>query len=105
MIFNFKNLILFLGISFALLFGIIVLPPFLQNPDIIAAFGAGFVNPYSTGYSLDTIFCWMILTVWVFYEAREKKIRYGWIAVLLGMVPGVATGFALYLIIRIKQNK
>lgn len=105
MLFNFKNLILFLGFTFAVLFGIIVVPPFLKNPDLIAAFGGGFVNPYSTGYSLDTVFCWMILAVWVFEEAKEKKIKNGWIAVLLGIVPGVATGFALYLIIRLKQEK
>ena len=102
---KFKIIISLLGIFFALLFGIIVVPPFLENPDIIAAFGAGFVNPFSAGYSLDAIFCWMILTVWIIYEAREKNIKNGWIAVLLGIIPGVATGFAFYLIIRMKQEK
>lgn len=100
----FKFTVLVLGIGFAILFAIFIIPPFLQNPDIIGAFAAGFVNPYSTGYSLDTIFCWMILTVWISYEAKTKDIRYGWIAAIVGVVPGVATGFALYLLIRMRQE-
>ncbi len=101
----FKFVVLSLGIGFAILFGIIVIPPFLQNPDIVGAFAAGFVNPYSSGYSLDTIFCWMILAVWIIYEAKIKQVRHGWIALILGVIPGVAAGFAFYLLVRMKQSK
>ena len=94
-----------MGLGFAFVFGIIVVPAFLNNPDIIGAFVAGFVNPYSSGYSLDTIFCWMILAVWVLFESKTKGIRYGWITLLLGVIPGVATGFALYLLLRLRQEK
>ncbi|WP_369010820.1 DUF2834 domain-containing protein [Klebsiella pneumoniae] len=34
-----------------------------------------------------------------------KGIRHGWVALLLGVVPGVATGFAVYLLIRLNQEK
>ncbi|HNM03492.1 MAG TPA: DUF2834 domain-containing protein, partial [Leptospiraceae bacterium] len=64
---------------------------------------AGFVNPFAAGYSMDTIFCWLILAIWVAYEARVRQIRYGWVCVLLGIVPGVATGFAFYLLIRMHR--
>lgn len=100
----FRSAVLIFGIGFMILFWLIVIPPFLEKPDIIDAFAKGFVNPYSTGYSLDTIFCWMILVVWIFYEAKTRQIRYGWIAIIIGVVPGVASGFALYLLIRIKQE-
>ena len=101
----FKAVLFILGLGFTLSFCVIVIPPFLSNPDIIEAFAAGFVNPYSSGYSLDTIFCWMILAAWIFYEAKTKHIKYGWIAALIGVIPGVATGFAFYLFLRMKQNK
>ncbi|AJD47101.1 hypothetical protein S7S_03395 [Isoalcanivorax pacificus W11-5] len=80
------------------------MPPLLDNPDILGAALAGFVNPYAAGYATDTIMCWCVLAVWVLYEARATGIKYGWIALVLGVVPGVATGFAIYLLIRLNQQ-
>lgn len=104
----FKNILIVLAILFTLAFCTIVLPPLLGNPDIFAAFAAGFVNPYATGYSLDVFFCWAILAVWVLYEAKHLGVKHGWLCLLLGIVPGVAVGFSLYLILRngqIEQSK
>lgn len=101
----FKFLLFLTGGGFAVIFAVICVPPFLENPDLAAAGMAGFVNPYSSGYALDAIFCWLVLTVWVLYEAKAKGMRHGWIAILLGLVPGVATGFAFYLLIRLGQEK
>ena len=100
----FAILLVLLGAGFALAFCLIVIPPLLANPDIVGAFAAGFVNPYSSGYSLDVITCWCVLAAWVAYEARNDGIRHGWIALLLGIVPGVATGFAVYLLLRLRQQ-
>ena len=86
---------------FTAIFIIVVIPPLIENPDIIGAFSAGFVNPYSSGYSADVICCWLILCIWVIYES--PKLKYGWICLLLGFVPGVAVGFGLYLILRNRQ--
>ena len=97
-------LVALLGASFALAFCWLVLPALWINPDIVGAFAAGFVNPFSSGYALDAIMCWLILAVWVVFEAETKAIKHGWIALLLGIVPGVATGFAAYLIMRIRQR-
>ncbi|MGB0921943.1 MAG: DUF2834 domain-containing protein [Alphaproteobacteria bacterium] len=99
----FITLLSILGIGFAIAFSVIVVPPLVASGDIIAAFGAGFVNPYASGYSLDTLMCWAVLAVWVIYEARSLNIKHGWIALLIGVAPGVATGFALYLILRWRQ--
>lgn len=78
-------------------------PMFIANPDLIGAVKAGFVNPYATGFSTDTICCWLVLAAWVVYEKFEKGIKHGWIALVIGLVPGVATGFALYLVMRMRQ--
>lgn len=94
-----------LAAGFALLFAVVVLPALLESGDVLGAFAAGFVNPYASGYALDAIFCWFVLAVWVVQEARTQDVRHGWIALLLGVVPGVATGFALYLLIRMRQLK
>ena len=100
---RFENLVLTLGILFALAFMIIVVPPLWASGDVFGAFAAGFVNPFASGYSLDVILCALILFVWIAYERRAKGIKHGWIAALLCIVPGVATGFAVYLVMRSRQ--
>ena len=77
----------------------------IGNPDIIGAFAAGFVNPFAVGYSTDVFFCWFVLAVWIWFEASTQAIRHGWICLMLGIVPGVAVGFALYLLLRHSQLK
>lgn len=99
----FHALLTLLGATFAAIFAVLCIPPLLENPDIVAAAMAGFVNPFSSGYALDAIFCWLVLAVWVIHEARTLGIRHGWVALVLGAVPGVATGFALYLLMRARQ--
>ncbi len=93
-----------LGIGFTVFFFTTMGPPFLANPDLLGAFGAGFVNVYSTGYSVDVIVCWLILAVWILHERGTKGIRHGWVCILLGAIPGVATGFTLYLFLRHRQS-
>ncbi|MBL8940789.1 MAG: DUF2834 domain-containing protein [Archangium sp.] len=101
---TFRALLVVLGSTFAVAFTIICVPPLLQTPDVIGALAGGFVNPFATGYSLDTIFCWFVLGAWVAYEAKAHGVRHGWVAVVLGVVPGVATGFAVYLLLRTRQR-
>jgi hypothetical protein len=100
----FRILLWLLALGFAAAFAVIVLPPLLKSPDIVGAFAAGFVNPYASGYALDAILCWCVLAVWVWHEATTAGVRHGWIALLLGIVPGVTTGFAVYLLIRLSQQ-
>jgi hypothetical protein len=100
----FRALLVLFGGGFAVAFVLIVLPPLLREADVIAAFAAGFVNPYATGYALDAILCWCVLAVWVIHEARSAGVRHGWLALVLGIVPGVATGFAVYLLLRLQQK-
>lgn len=99
----YRFLYMALGAAFAIAFGLMVVPALLESGDIVGAFAAGFVNPYASGYALDAILCWCILAVWVVQEAREHHVRHGWVALLLGVAPGVATGFAIYLLIRERQ--
>lgn len=99
----FERLVLTLGVLFALAFMVIVVPPLVQSGDVFGAFAAGFVNPYSSGYSLDVILCALILFVWILYERKSRGIKHGWIAIPLSFVPGVATGFAVYLVLRSRQ--
>jgi hypothetical protein len=91
------------GIGFATYFFITIAPLLIANPDVFAAFKAGYVNPYSSGFATDAIACWMVLAAWVIYEKFEKGIKHGWIALLIGLIPGVATAFALYLAMRMRQ--
>lgn len=100
----FKGLLILLALGFALAFCVMVVPPLLAKPDVIDAALAGFVNPYAAGYATDTIMCWCVLAAWIWYEARTTGMRHGWIALALGVAPGVATGFAVYLLMRLRAG-
>ncbi len=94
-----------LALGFTTVFCVVVLPPLWASGDIVGAFLAGFVNPYASGYSADVLFCWGVLALWVTYEAKVLAVKGGWMCLLLGVVPGVAVGFAVYLIVRMPQIK
>ena len=96
-------LLVSISCGFTIALAVLCVPPLIENPDLIGAVTAGFVNPYASGYALDAICCWCVLAVWVIHEARTRRIRHGWLALLLGVVPGVAVGFAVYLLLRLKQ--
>ncbi|WP_297795741.1 DUF2834 domain-containing protein [uncultured Marinobacter sp.] len=99
----FKATLIVACLFFTGFFALVVVPPLIENFDVWGAFAAGFVNPYSSGYSMDVLVCWAILAAWVVYEAKKYSVRKGWVCLLLGIVPGVAVGFALYLLLREKQ--
>lgn len=99
----FFGLVAAIGGAFTLAFAVVVVPEFLRKPQVFDAFAAGFVNPFAAGYAMDTIACWFVLAVWVVYEAKASGVRHGWVALVLGVVPGVAVGLAAYLLIRFKQ--
>jgi len=100
---QFSVAVIALGLAFTVIFCAVVVPPLIENPDVLGAFAAGFVNPYSSGYSADVIVCYCILAVWIWHEAATLSIRHGWVCLILGLVPGVAVGFALYLLLRQRQ--
>ena len=101
----YRAALLLLGLGFAVAFAVICVPPLIENPDILGALGQGFVNPYATGYSLDVLTCWAVLAVFVLWERQTLGIRHGWIALVLGIAPGVATGFAFYLLLRSRSRR
>jgi len=45
------------AIFFTIIFCLLVVPALISDFDIMGAFAAGFVNPYSSGYSADVILC------------------------------------------------
>jgi len=100
---TFHAALITIAVGFGLFFVFTVIPPLAQDWDLIGAIAGGFVNPFAAGYSTDVILCWFILALWVLHERRTLHIKYGWLCVLLGLVPGVAVGFALYLILRARQ--
>ncbi len=100
---GFKVALCVFAFLFTVIFCFLVIPPLLESPNIFGAFAAGFVNPFAAGYSTDVVFCWFVLAVWVMFEASSLQIRRGWVCLLLGVIPGVAVGFALYLLLRHSQ--
>ena len=100
---SFLLTIITVAVGFSVYFTVVVIPPLIENPNILGAFAAGFDNPFSSGYSTDVIACWLVLGAWVLYEARARSVRGGWICLVLGVVPGVVVGFAAYLIVRSRQ--
>ena len=102
---TFNIALLGIAVTFFLIFAALVVPALANDQDLVGAFAAGFVNPYASGYSIDVVLCWVTLMVWVVYDAREFSIRHGWLCLVLGIIPGVAVGFPLYLLLRNRQLK
>lgn len=100
----YRSMLWILALGFAVAFCIIALPAALQETNPLRFVTDAYVNPYSSGYATDTLSCWAVLAVWIIHEARTEDVRHGWVALLLGVVPGVATGFAVYLLLRSKQK-
>jgi hypothetical protein len=62
----FKSTMIAIAVAFTGVFCVIVVPPLIDEPDILGAFGAGFVNPYASGYSADVIACFLVwYPVWL----------------------------------------
>lgn len=99
---TFKSSIVTFAALFLAVFLIHTLPAAFELGDVIGAFAAGFVNPFAAGYSTDVIMCWGILSAWILYERKKFGVKHGYWSISLGVVPGVAVGFALYLILREK---
>ena len=100
---SFRVAVTVVSLAFAVFFSVVVIPPLIDDPDILGAFGAGFVNPYASGYSADVIACWVILAIWIVFEATSLSVKHGWLCLVVGVVPGVAVGFAAYLVLRFNQ--
>lgn len=100
----FPAFVLAVAAVFLAVFVVVVVPPFVAEPDVLGAFGAGFVNPYASGYSADTIACWVILSAWILHERSHRGVRHGLWCIPLGVVPGVAVAFGLYLVLRLRSS-
>ena len=62
-----------------------------------------FANPYAAGVSLDIIFTYAVLAAWVVYESQHRRVRHGWVALVLGLLVGVAVGLVVYLLVRHRE--
>ena len=100
---RFKIAIILSALIFFVVFVVHTLPAVLVSNDIIYAFAQGFVNPFAAGYATDAIMCWFILVSWVLYERHVFHLKHGWVCILLGAVPGVAVGYAMYFFVRQTQ--
>jgi hypothetical protein len=43
------------------------------------------------------------LAIWIVFEARSRSVKHGWLCLVVGILPGVAVGFAAYLVLRSSQ--
>lgn len=102
---RFRIVLWIIAVAFALLAAALLLPALVGGADLGAAVRGGFVNPFAAAFAFDAILSWCVLAAWVIYEHRAHGIRGGWIALLLGVVPGVATGFAAYLLLRMRHRE
>jgi len=65
---SFRFIVFLVAPAFTIFFLLAIVPALIQNFDVLGALAAGFVNPYSSGYSTNVIACWLILVVWIVYE-------------------------------------
>ncbi|MCB1166436.1 MAG: DUF2834 domain-containing protein [Leptospiraceae bacterium] len=94
----FRLILILIASAFTAFFFFYVVPPAMASGDMVGAIMGGFVNPFAAGYSTDVILCWVVLTAWVLYEG--KSVQHGWVCILLGIVPGVAVGLSVFLLLK-----
>ncbi len=99
---SFKTGLITLAAIFTVLF-VMIIGSALDELTLANAVDDMFANPAASGVSADVLLTYAVLALWVFYEAKTKKVRRGWIALLVGIVPGVTVGLAAYLLIRMRQ--
>ena len=97
----FKAGLVGLAALFVVLF-VVILAPAVGDLTLGKAIDDMFGTPVSSGVSTDILLTYAVLFLWVVYEAMTKKIRHGWIALVLGAV-GVAVALPAYLLIRMRQ--
>lgn len=81
---------------------VVILAPAVDDLTFGSAIDDMFGTPVSSGVSTDILLTYAALVLWVVYEAVTKKVRRGWIALVLGAV-GVAVALPAYLLIRMRQ--
>ena len=102
---RFDRIVIGLAAAFVVALAVFVVPTFVDDHlDLAHAFDQALLNPYDTGFAMDLLFTYLILVTWVVYEAIYRDVRYGWIAVALGLLVGVSVGFAAYLVIRHREK-
>lgn len=100
----FRPLLVGLAALFTILFVVVVGSGLVDNGwDVVAGALDGFVNPFAAGYSTDVLVSWAVLAVSVIRDRSVMGVRRGWVALVLGVVPGVAVGLATYLLVRGSQ--
>ena len=88
-------------VAFSVVFFAVVVPGIWPNTDFVQqALLDGYVNATAAGYTTDTLACACVLATWVVYERFTLGVCGGWVALVVSLVPGVAVGFAAYLLIR-----
>ncbi len=99
---SFKAGLIALAALFTVLF-VVILAPAVGDLTLGKAIDDMFASPAASGVSTDVLLTYAVLALWVVYEAIAKNVRRGWIALVLGAVPGVTVGLAVYLMIRMRQ--
>lgn len=100
---TFKAGLIGIAALFVVLF-VVILAPEVKDLTFGKAIDDMFGTPVASGVSTDILLTYAALALWVVYEAVTKKVRRGWIALVLGAV-GVAVALPAYLIIRMNQVK
>ena len=94
-----------IGLSavFVAVFSVAVAPTFFGDQlNVVTAAEGMFANAYATWASIDAIFTWLVLAVWIVYENEYRGVRHGWIALVVGLI-WVAVGLAIYLLVRHRE--
>jgi hypothetical protein len=101
---RFDWILIALGLGFVVTIGVVVVPTFLADGlNVVTALDDAFANTYASGFAIDTLFTYFVLAAWVIYEYQYRAVQHGWVALVLGLVIGVAAGLVFYLLIRHRE--
>lgn len=101
---QFRAGLVVLAVAYTFLF-IAIIPPALidRGFDFWGMALDTFDTPSAAAVSSDVLLSYAVLALWVAYEAVTRKVRRGWVALLLGLVTGMTVALAAYLLIRTRS--
>jgi hypothetical protein len=101
---RFDWILIALAAAFVLTLGVVTVSTFLDDGlSLVAVLDGSFANPYASGVAVDLLFTYAVLAAWVIYEYQFRDVRHGWVALVLGLLVGVAVGLVTYLLIRHRE--
>ncbi len=76
-----------------------------EGGDLYAFISNNVLNPASASIFYDISFLFLSISIWMYFESKELKIKYWWGYVIVSLCIGISFSFPIFLIHRNRKLK